>query len=178
MSKRIGMTMLLGLLVVLAMLAAPPGFAQDTPAGAAGGTSAAGAAAAHGPIFTPKSLIWGPAPPFLNPGAQIAVLEGNPAQPGPFTIRLKVPDGFKIMPHSHPTTEHVTVISGLMNAAMGDTFDKAKGGSMPVGSYAVLPAQMNHYAWFKGATIVQVHGEGPFVVNYVNPKDDPSAAKP
>ena len=163
MSRRIRMV-LLGLLAVLTIALAPMVFAEGAAPGA------------HGPIFTPKDMAWGPAPPFLNPGAQIVVLEGDPSQPGPFTIRLKVPDGFKIMPHSHPTTEHVTVISGVMNAAMGDTFDKAKGGVMPVGSYAVLPAQMNHYAWFKGATIVQVHGEGPFVVNYVNPKDDPSAA--
>ncbi|MEA2693452.1 MAG: hypothetical protein QOJ16_2839 [Acidobacteriota bacterium] len=162
MSRRIAMTLVLGLFVVLAGGAGVAAFAQGA------------GPAAHGPIFTPKDLTWGPAPPILNPGAQIAVLEGDPSQSGPFTIRLKLPDGFKIMPHSHPTTEHVTVISGVMNAAMGDTFDKSKGAVMPVGSYAVLPAKMNHYAWVKGATILQVHGEGPFQINYVNPADDPS----
>jgi hypothetical protein len=165
MSRRNGVTLLLGLLAVLAVAI---GFAQGADP------------AAHGPIFTPKEIAWGPGPAVLNAGAQMAVLEGNPSQSGLYTLRLKLPDGFKIMPHSHPTIEHVTVISGVMNAAMGDTFDKTKGSAMPVGSYAVLPAQMNHYAWFQGASTIQVHGEGPFVLNYANPKDDPSggAKKP
>ncbi len=132
---------------------------------------------AHPGVFTPKDIAWAPGPPFLPPGVQLAVLEGDPSQAGPFAIRLSMPDGYKIPPHSHPTTEHVTVISGEFHLGMGDTFDAAKGTTLPAGSFGYLPAQMTHFAWSKGATVVQVHGEGPFAINYVNSADDPRNAK-
>src|SRR5262245_6610670 len=131
------------------------------------------AEAPHPGVFTPDSVTWGPGPPFLPPGAQIAVLEGDPSQSGPFAVRLSMPDGYKIPAHSQPTTEHVTVISGEFHLGMGDSFDASKGTTLPAGSFGYLPAQMNHFAWSKGATVVQVHGEGPFAINYVNPADDP-----
>jgi quercetin dioxygenase-like cupin family protein len=128
-------------------------------------------------IVTPDKIQWGPAPPVFQPGAQFAVLAGNPGKAGPFIIRLKVPDGYKIMPHWHPTTENVTVISGEFRAAMGDKFDESSMATLPAGSVAVMPPHHNHYAMAKGETVVQVHGMGPFKLTYVNPADDPSEVK-
>lgn len=126
--------------------------------------------------LTGAEMKWGPAPPSLQKGAELAVISGNPAAAGPFVIRLKVPAGYKIAPHWHPTDEHVTVISGTFALGMGDKFDKAAMKEMPAGSYGMLPAEMRHYAMAKTASTVQVHGMGPFVLNYVNPADDPSKA--
>jgi quercetin dioxygenase-like cupin family protein len=122
------------------------------------------------------SVQWGLAPPMLNKGAQIAVLSGNPGQAGPFVIRLQMPAGYKIAPHWHPTDEHVTVLSGTFSLGQGDTFDPKATKSLSPGGYALLPAEMRHFAWTKDGATVQVHGTGPFVVNYVNPADDPSKA--
>jgi hypothetical protein len=116
-------------------------------------------------------------PPFLPRGAKLAVLVGDPSQPAPFTIRLQMPDGYKIAPHTHPTAEHVTGLAGTFRAAMGDKRDDKALGDFAPGSYANMAAGMAHYAAAKGATVVQVHGVGPFVVNYVNPADDPSKPK-
>lgn len=126
--------------------------------------------------LTPADVKWGPAPPSLQKGAELAVVSGNPAAAGPFVIRLKVPAGYKIAPHWHPTDEHVTVISGTFAVGMGEKFDAKTMKEMPAGSYGMLPAEMRHYAMAKTAAIVQVHGTGPFVLNYVNPADDPSKA--
>ena len=125
--------------------------------------------------FTPEKIPWGPPPPFIAPGAQLAVIEGNPAaSTGDFTVRLKMPDGYRIAPHWHPHRENVTVISGTFKVGMGDTFDKDKMGSFPAGSFAFLDPDMHHYAMAAGEVIVQVHGNAPLQFNYVNPDDDPS----
>jgi anti-sigma factor ChrR (cupin superfamily) len=124
--------------------------------------------------FTPKSVPWGPLPPSLAPGAQLAVLEGNPAgSSGDYTVRLKMPDGYRIAPHWHPQRENVTVISGTFKVGMGDTFDTNKMTAFPAGSFAFLDPQMHHYAMATGEVVVQVHGTAPFQINYVNPADDP-----
>jgi ketosteroid isomerase-like protein/quercetin dioxygenase-like cupin family protein len=126
-------------------------------------------------VVTPAATIkWGDVPPFLAKGAKLAVLVGDPSKPEPFTVRLQMPDGYKIAPHTHPTDEHVTVISGTFRAAMGTKWDDKALGDFAPGSYANMAATMPHYAVAKGVTVVQVHGVGPFVVNYVNPADDPS----
>jgi len=130
------------------------------------------------PVVTPAAAVkWMDAPPFLPKGAKLAVLVGDPGKPEAFTIRLQMPDGYKIAPHTHPTDEHVTVLSGTFRAAMGEKWDDKALGDFAPGSYANMAAGMAHYAAAKGATVVQVHGVGPFVVNYVNPADDPSKAK-
>lgn len=128
-------------------------------------------------MVTGKDVVWAPVPPVLNPGAQFAVISGNPGQPGPFVIRLKVPAGYKIAPHWHPTDEHVTVISGTFALGMGDTIDAKAAKDLSAGGYALLPAEMHHFAVARTATVVQVHGVGPFTLNYVNPADDPSQKK-
>jgi ketosteroid isomerase-like protein len=126
-------------------------------------------------VVTPASAIkWMDVPPSLPKGAKLAVLVGDPSKPEPFTLRLQMPDGYKIAPHTHPTDEHVTVLSGTFRAAMGTKWDDKALQDFAVGSYANMAATMAHYAQAKGTTIVQVHGVGPFVINYVNPADDPS----
>jgi hypothetical protein len=127
--------------------------------------------------WNPDEVQWGPAPPFLPAGAQIAVLEGDPSKPGLFTIRLKVPDGYKVQPHWHPTTEDLTVISGTFNVGMGPKWDQSHPTSLSAGGFASMPARMKHFAWTSGETVVQVHGNGPFVINYVNPADNPVQPK-
>lgn len=127
----------------------------------------------HPNIHRTADIVWKDGPPSLPAGAKLAVLEGDPAKEGAFTMRLKLPDGFKIMPHTHPKVEHVTVISGTFNLGMGDTFDPATGREMPAGTFGHWPPGMKHFAWAKGETVVQLHGIGPWVINYVNPNDDP-----
>jgi hypothetical protein len=124
---------------------------------------------------TPDSIQWVPAPPLVEPGAQLAVLEGDPtASAGDYTIRLKMPNGYRINPHWHPLRENVTVISGTFKVGMGDTFDADKMLAFPAGSFAYLDPDMHHYAMAVGEVIVQVHGQSPIKFNYVNPADDPA----
>jgi quercetin dioxygenase-like cupin family protein len=125
-------------------------------------------------VATPLELKWGPAPPVFEKGASMAVVSGDPSKAAPFVVRLKMPAGYKINPHFHPTDENVTVISGTFAVAMGDTFAAAGMKALPAGGFALLPAQMHHYAMAKVPTVVQVHAMGPFALTYVNPADDPS----
>jgi len=128
--------------------------------------------------FTPDTIPWGPAPPVVRPGAQFAVLEGDPtASTGDFTIRLKMPDAFRIAPHWHPQRENVTVISGTFKVGMGNEFDANKMKAFTAGSFAFLDPDMHHFAMSCGETIVQVHGQSPLQFNYVNPEDDPGREK-
>jgi quercetin dioxygenase-like cupin family protein len=120
-----------------------------------------------------SQLEWAPAPNFVPEGAQLSVLSGDPSKDGLYVIRLKMPAGYKIPAHNHPTTEMVTVISGDFHLGMGDKLDEEKSMLLTAGGYAEAPAHMNHYAWANSPTIVQVHGQGPFAITYVNPADDP-----
>jgi quercetin dioxygenase-like cupin family protein len=125
--------------------------------------------------FTPDQVKYGPAPPFLSPGAQFAVLEGDPmAASGDFTIRLKMPDGYKIAPHTHPHRENVTVLSGTFKVGMGDQFDAGKLMTFNAGSFAYLDPSMHHYGVTSGETVLQIHGMSPLQINYINPADDPT----
>ncbi|MEK6324248.1 MAG: cupin domain-containing protein [Acidobacteriota bacterium] len=126
--------------------------------------------------LTAADVKWGQAPPSVPKGAQFAVVSGDPTKTGPFVIRLKFPAGYKVAPHWHPTDEHVTVLSGTLALGMGEKFDQAAMKELPAGSYGMLPAEMRHFAMAKTTTTIQVHGMGPFVLNYVNPADDPSKA--
>ena len=125
-------------------------------------------------MATPAEMKWGDVPPIFAKGAQMAVLEGNPSGTGYYTVALKMPDGYKVMPHWHPKTERVTVISGDFHAGMGDKMDEAGAKDFPPGSFVSIPPHMHHYAFAKGETVVQVSGPAPFKLTYVNPADDPS----
>ena len=124
-------------------------------------------------LHTPDSLKWEDGPKSLPPGARIAVLEGDPTRPGPFVFRVKVPDGYRIPPHMHPKPERVTVISGSFHLGMGDKFDPRHATPLPAGTYGTWPAGMKHFVWVEGETVVQFHGDGPWQIEYVNPRDDP-----
>jgi quercetin dioxygenase-like cupin family protein len=124
----------------------------------------------------PAAVKWGPVPPSLPKGAMIAVLAGDPFKDGPYVVRLKMPANYRIPAHHHPTTENVTVVSGGFHAGMGDKFDADKGQAFEQGGFVSMPAGMNHFAWATTETIVQVHGNGPFAIVYVNSADDPSKA--
>lgn len=136
------------------------------------------AASADSPtLCAPTEIQWKDGPPSLPPGAKFAVLEGDPAKDGFFTMRILVPDGYKIPPHTHPKVEHVTVISGTFNLGTGEKFDQAATQPMPAGTFGFWPPGMKHFAWAKGATVVQLHGIGPWKIVYLNPADDPRNAK-
>jgi uncharacterized RmlC-like cupin family protein len=130
-------------------------------------------------VFTPDTIPYGAVPAFVPAGAQLAVLEGNPgASTGDYTVRLKMPAGYRIAPHWHPQRENVTVLSGTFKVGMGDQFDESKMGTFPEGSFAYLDPDMHHYAMATGGeVVVQVHGQAPLQFNYVNPNDDPSKKK-
>lgn len=141
------------------------------------GIGAVQQAASTHKVYEAAKMEWGPGHPGFPAGAELAVLDGNPGEKGIFTVRLKVPAGYKIMPHTHPTAELVTVISGGLHVGMGGKFDESAGEALASGGFVSLPATMQHFAWFTEDTVIQVHGEGPFEINYVNPADDPRNAK-
>ncbi len=128
-------------------------------------------------LFPPDQIKWQVGPPSLPKGSMIAVLEGDPNKEGFFVFRVKLPDGYRVPPHVHPKTERMTVIAGTLNIGMGDKFDQAATKAMPAGTFGHWPAGMKHFAWVKGETILQVHGIGPWAIEYVNPEDDPRTQK-
>jgi quercetin dioxygenase-like cupin family protein len=145
---------------------------------AAGVSGIAIAADMPGPTGALKATVWGPAPPVLPAGAQLAVMAGDPSKTGFVSLRLKLPAHYVIPPHTHPTDEHVTVLSGTMALGMGDKVDPKATIKLMRGGYAVAVAGMHHYAMTLSPTIVQVDMEGPFQITYVNPADDPQNRKP
>ena len=151
--------------------------AESSAAGvkASGVAVAASAAADAVPphvMLAPAAMKWQPFAPG-GPGVSVTVLSGDPEKAGPFVLRIKSPAGAKVPPHWHPTDEHVTVVSGTFAVGMGDAFDAKALKTVPAGSYLLLPRDMRHFALSKTPTVVQVHGMGPFQVNFVNPADDP-----
>jgi quercetin dioxygenase-like cupin family protein len=123
------------------------------------------------------ATTWGAAPPMLPPGAQIAVLAGDPGKAAPYTVRLKFPANYAVGAHSHPTDENVAVVSGALFVGMGTKLDKTAGTSLGVGGYALMPAGANHYAYTKQETTILLYGMGPVEFKYVNPQDDPRNKK-
>lgn len=117
-------------------------------------------------------------------GCDLAAVSGDfNAEGAPFVLRIRCADGTKIPAHWHPTDENVTVLKGTFLVGMGESFDESKLQTMNVGNFVTVPKEMRHFATCKGETIVQVHGAGPFKVNWVNPSevqppDAPAAAKP
>ncbi len=144
-----------------------------SPALAQAPTSNQAPEAGHVIIASPDKVTWGPGPAALPTGASLAVLEGDPGKAGPFTMRLRVPDGYRIPPHFHPVVEHVTVINGTFMVGLGEKFDASKLTKLPAGTFAALDPGMRHFAQAEGETVLQLHGVGPWGLTYVNPKDDP-----
>ena len=128
-------------------------------------------------LYPPDAIKWQPGPPSLPKGAMMAVLEGDPTKAGPFVFRVKLPDGYRVPPHTHPKIERVTVIAGTFFIGQGDRFDPKKGHGMTAGTFGHWPAGMKHFVWTEGETVLQFHGIGPWSIEYVNPADDPRSAK-
>ena len=127
-------------------------------------------------ITSAPNTAWGPTPPSLPPGAQASVLAGDPGKPGAFTLRLKMPAGYRVPRHWHPSDEAVTLIEGDLTLSMGEAGMAHDGALMP-GDFVNLPAQMHHEASTKSGAVVQVQAIGPFEINYIDPKDDPRNKK-
>lgn len=128
-------------------------------------------------MVTPDQVKWGPGPPALPPGAQAAVIAGDPAKPAMFVIRAKFPDGYTVPPHWHPTDEYVTVLSGTLMVGVGEKLDAGAMHALSAHSMAKMPRRTNHYVRAKGETVIQVQAIGPFDVTYVSPNDDPRKKK-
>jgi quercetin dioxygenase-like cupin family protein len=147
---------------------------------AAAGSGLAVRAQSHAHVLqTPKEAQWGPAPPMLPPGAQIAVLSGDPTKAAPYSVRLKFPANYSSPAHSHPTDENVVVVSGAFTIGAGDKLVKGQGTkTLGVGGYALAAANMNHFAYTTAAeTTIVLYGQGPVEFKYVNPSDDPRNAR-
>ena len=145
-------------------------------ASGAGGEQSAKPAGDMG-LFPPADIKWVEGPPSLAKGARMAVLEGDPAKDGVFTMRLKLPADFDVKPHFHSQIEHVTVLSGTLHFGMGDKLERAKTRPMPAGSFGFWPIGMRHFAYTEGETVLQLHGKGPWTITYVNPADDPRGGR-
>lgn len=123
--------------------------------------------------LTPEDLKWEDAGAPLPAGVKSARLEGDSKKEGPYTLRLKIPAGTKVAPHTHGAAEHVTVISGTFHLGQGEKFDEAKGKALAAGSFFVVPAKAPHYGWTTADTVIQLHGIGPQSMTYCNPEDHP-----
>ena len=148
--------------LVLAGTACPAG-AQTAPHAHAGDQR----------LYTPQEVRWAPGPASLPKGAEAALLYGDPGKEGPFVLRLRFPDGYRIAPHRHPGAEILTVVSGTFVLGAGEAEDKGEARAMPAGSFTAMPPNMPHYARAQGETVVQLNSMGPWAVTYVNPADDP-----
>jgi quercetin dioxygenase-like cupin family protein len=148
-----------GLLIAGLSAAQGSSLAQPPPAGA------------HHKVVVADGIQWKP----LRPGAEIAVISGDPNKEGsPFVMRFRYSGKARIPPHWHPTDEHLTILSGTFRLGMGERGDESATTALGAGAYAFVAAKMAHYAWADEGTTVQAHGIGPFVINYVNPADDPA----
>lgn len=132
------------------------------------------AMAQSAPVLHPSAeMQWMAGPATMPKGTQMVVLEGDPTKAGVFTMRIRFPAGTRVQPHSHTQTEHATVLQGVLHIGMGDTFDRAATKPLVAGAFGYWPAGMHHFAWMEGETVLQLHGQGPWTVTYVNPADDP-----
>lgn len=126
-------------------------------------------------LLTPQEIKWAAGPPSLPRGAEAAVLYGDPSKEGLFALRLRLPKGYRIPPHTHPKPEIVTVISGTFQLGMGEKADQSKATSLAAGSFVALAPGMVHFASADEDTVVQLNSAGPWSITYVNPQDDPRA---
>src|SRR6478735_9331878 len=156
------------LILVAALIAAASCSTASTSNGEV--SAPASASGSKGPGH---DLVWGPAPAVFPPGAEMAVLQGDPSKAEEFTVRLRLPNGYKIPPHTHPTTENVTVLTGTFLAGSGTQFDESQLEAIGQNGFLSIPAEHAHYAMARGLTVVQVHAIGPFALTYVNAADNP-----
>jgi hypothetical protein len=145
-------------LATLCIVASVPGHAEDAM------------------MVNPDKMKWEPVD--IIPGAESAVLSGDPSKPEPYVMEMRWPAGSKIGPHWHSNTERVTIASGTGTVGMSDPMDPKAGALITAGGYAEMPAKMPH--WFVAQTpvVMMLEGIGPFDVNFVHPEDDPTKKAP
>jgi quercetin dioxygenase-like cupin family protein len=165
----------IGVFLVLTLGACSPGdsstITAQVPQAAAANRSSGGGHT----MDRNEQLQWGPAPPIFPPGAQFAVVQGDPGVAGAiFTVRLRFPNGYVLPPHRHPTDEHVTVLRGNFLFGRGEDFSRQGLTKLGVDDFVTAEANMAHFATTRGITEVQVHAIGPFQLTYVHPQDDPT----
>jgi quercetin dioxygenase-like cupin family protein len=119
--------------------------------------------------LTPVEMKWNSQGGLAAPGMEQLNLVGDPAKPGPYTLRLKFPKGFKIAPHTHPDFREVTILSGTFVTGYGEEFDAANLKVLPAGSFYTEPANVPHYIEIKEDVVLQVSGMGPSGRRFVNP---------
>lgn len=123
-------------------------------------------------MVTPSDLEWGPVG-SMAPGAKISMVEGDLAKEKPFTIRLRLPAAYVIAPHIHPAYERVTVLSGTFHFAHGEEVDRDKARALPEGSVAIMSPGDPMFGYTEEEVVIQLHGNGPWGIEYLNPEDDP-----
>ncbi len=162
MTKKTSSTMMIAVVGSLAILGAVAGvqfaFSGDAPEGAV--------------VLPASDLKWADAE-GMPAGTQIAVLSGDPTKAGAFVIRLKLPEGWKIPAHTHPSDENVTVLSGATAVGFGDKFDEAALNEVGPLGFVKIPAGVRHFAQAKAGATIEVHGMGPWGVEYVDAANDP-----
>ena len=121
------------------------------------------------------AVTYQPGPPNLPRGTQVAMVSGDPAKPGPFVLRVKLPPDTVIAPHTHAQPETLTILSGTIYHQHGTRIDRPTGAALKPGGFVYLPQDMPHALWTTGEPVeLQVNGSGPFGLNYIDPADDPT----
>lgn len=124
-------------------------------------------------LMTPAEMQWTPGPAILPAGIQGAVLYGDPTKEGLFSMRFKLPKGYRVAPHTLSKAGLFTVISGIFRIGMGEKADPSKARAMPAGSFIALAPSTPHFVAVDEETVVQLNNNGPWVITYIDPKDDP-----
>src|SRR5713101_8804742 len=123
--------------------------------------------------LTPAGMNWSLQGGLALPGLEQVNLVGDPARPGPYTVRLKFPKGFRIAPHTHPDSREVTILSGTYATGYGETFNVTNLKILPAGSFYTEPANVPHYIAIMEDAVLQVSGMGPSGRKLINPSDNP-----
>jgi mannose-6-phosphate isomerase-like protein (cupin superfamily) len=125
-------------------------------------------------VVAPEQLAW----KLILPGTEMAVVSGDPDKKGGiYVIRIRTKGEVTVRPHWHPTEEHITVLEGSFLMAHGDTYDASKLIELKPGAHSVMPAKMPHFGFHKAGNVIEIFGEAPFAINWVNPEDDPNRPK-
>jgi quercetin dioxygenase-like cupin family protein len=124
-------------------------------------------------IVLPQDIQWRSAPPSLPAGGEAVVLYGDPAKEGMFALRIRIPKNYRIGPHTHPQAEVVTVISGRFRLGIGPKADRSSAEPIGAGGFVSMPPKVAHYVVADEETVLQINAIGPWIIDYLDPKDDP-----
>ena len=122
--------------------------------------------------LTADKMHWSSQGGLAMPGLEQVSLVGDPSKPGPYTIRLKFPPGYKLPPHTHPDAREVTILSGTLYTAYWDGTKTTMLKELPTGSFYTEPSNIIHVVEAREPTMIQVSGIGPSGRRFVNPDDN------